>query len=738
MTYGPTKPVPAPEPNMGVPAPRYEAVAKVTGAPLYAADTPVAHPLYAYLVLSGIAKGSITNIDTNAAMQVPGVVQVYTYKNMPPRKSLSQSPQGGRVSDSVMPMSSADIAYGGEIAAVAVAESFEAAQQAAQLVRVTYAAETPAAGFGAKGAETDAALAAFVGGKDKHIGDFNDGYGKAAVKLDQVYSTATQHHNPMELYSTTAVWNGDELTLYEPSQFVYGLKNAAAAAVGIDPDKVHVVNPYVGGAFGGKGGMTQRTPIIAMIARQLNRPVKLVVGRDQGFTTATYRAETRHHVRLGATADGKLLAYSHEGWEVTSRADTYFVAGVASAAEMYACPNVKTNVNLVRADRNTPGFMRSPPETPYMYALESAMDELAVAAKLDPVELRRRNDTQVSPINGAKYSSRSLMKCYDAAAQSFGWGNRNPAPMSMRDGDWLIGYGCATATYPTNMQPATARIRLMSSGKALVQIAAHDVGQGAYSVMQQVAADGLNLPLSAITVQLGDTALPPGPVAGGSMTTASAGSAVQMACQKIAARFGNAMPKAEDLPAAFERIGAGTVEEYAEYIPEGGPKSGPAKLYHGENSKQVGGDTHKPLLYAFGANFVEVRVHRLTREVRIARATGAFAAARIINPRTARSQYMGAMIWGMEMALMEATEMDRTRARYANNNYAEYLIAVNGDIPQVDVIMVPEVDDQTNPLGTKGIGELANVGMPAAVANAVYHATGKRIRDLPIRLEKLI
>ncbi len=738
MTFEPTKPVPGRMENMGVPAPRYEARQKVLGQPLYASDMAVARPLYAYLVLSGIGKGTITSIDTKAASAVPGIARIYTHENMPPRQSLSQSPQGGRVSDSVMPMSDATVAYGGEIVAVAVGETFEAARQAAYAVKITYAAEAPSATFGDQGIEGHASLDAWLGDKDKSVGSFSDGYDKAAVKLDQVYGTSTQHHNPMELYATTAVWNGDELTLYEPSQFVYGLKNAIAAAVDIDPEKVHVINPFVGGGFGGKGVMTQRTAIVAVIARQLKRPVKLVATRDQCFTIATYRAETRHHIRLGAAPDGKLLAYSHEGWEITSRADTYMVAGTATTVEMYACPNVKSKVDVVPADRNTPGFMRSPPETPYMYALESAMDELAVALKMDPIELRRINDTQVSPINGAKYSSRSLMECFDAAAASFGWSRRNPAPMSMRDGDWLVGYGCATATYPTNMQPAAARIRLTPEGKALVQIAAHDMGQGAYSVMQQLAADGLNLPLSAITVQMGDSSLPAGPIAGGSMTTASAGSAVQLACQRIAARFGNAMPQPADLPAAFTRIGSGPIEEYAEYIPAGGAKDSIAALYHGKVSKQIGGDTHKPLLFAFGANFVEVRVHRLTREVRVPRMTGAFASGRIINPRTARSQYMGAMIWGMETALLEHTEMDQKRARYANNNFADYLIAVNADVPQVDVIMIPEKDDQTNPLGSKGIGELANVGMPAAVANAVFHATGKRIRDLPITVDKLI
>jgi len=736
MSFQPTPPAPGPLENMGRAAPRYEARAKVTGAPLYAADVALTRPLYAYLVTSGIARGAIASIDTQAASALPGVVNIYTYQNMPARSDLSQSIQGGRVSDSVLPMNSARIAYAGEIIAVAVAERFETARQAAHMVKVIYTEETPTATFGQPGEVDVPAFETGAEHKYRNVGSFDTGYTNAAHKIDAQYSTPTQHHNPMELYSTTCVWNGDELTVYEPSQFVYGLKNAVADAVNIDPDKVHVINPYVGGAFGGKAMMTQRTPIIAVIARQLKRPVKLVAMRDQGFTIATYRAETSHHIRLGADLAGHLVAYRHEGWEITSRADNYLVGGVEQTSEMYDWKDIHTRVTMVRADRNTPGFMRSPPETPYMFALESAMDEMAVSLNMDPIEFRRINDTQVSPINGARYSSRSLMKCYDAAALSFGW--KHVPPGTMRDGDWLVGYGCATATYPTDMQPATARIRLTPNGKALVQIAAHDMGQGSYSVMQQVAADGLNLPLENITVQMGDTTLPAGPIAGGSMTTASAGAAVQLAAQMIAAHFGNTMPQPADLPSAFSRLGAASVEEYAEYTPGGVPAGAAANLYKGKIANPSGGDDGRPLKFAFGANFVEVRVHRLTREIRVPRMTGAFAAGRIINPRTARSQYMGAMIWGMELALMEHTEMDLKRARYANNNYADYLIAVNADVPLVDVLMIPETDHEVNPLGVKGIGELANVGMPAAVANAVFNATGTRIRDLPVSIDKLI
>ncbi len=730
MNYQPSPTVPLAAENMGKPEPRYEARAKVTGKPLYASDRNFEGELYACLLTSVIAKGKIATLDTAEAAKLPDVVKIYTHENMPAREAVKHLMAGGPVSDSILPMADAVIHYYGQIIAVAVASSFEAASDAAQRINVTYAEEHAANGIGHEGVD-------IVIGKVEQIGDVQAGLAQAAASIDVEYTTPTQHHNAMELFSTTAVWEGESLTLYEPSQFVRGLKGATAMQLKIDPANIRVINPYLGGGFGGKGLLTQRTAIVAVIAKELAAPVKLVVGRDQGFTVATYRAETRHHVRMGAQADGRLTAYAHEGWELTSRADTFMVEGNKNSVEMYACPNIWTRANAVHADRNTPGFMRSPPEMPYMFALESAMDELATALNMDPIELRRVNDTQVSPISGAPYTSRSLMKCYDEAADSFGWSRRTPEPMSMRDGDWLIGYGCATAVYPTQMMPAAVTISLTSAGKALVRIAAHELGQGAYSVFQQLTAERLNLPMDAIEVQLGDSTFPAGPIAGGSMTTASAGSAVHLACQKLAARFGNAMPEFADLPTAFDRIGVTSIEEYAEFLPPGATPEHIAAVYKGQMAGMQGG-IGKKMMFAFGANFAEVRVHRLTREIRVPRMTGAFAAGRIVNPRTARSQYMGAMIWGMGAALLEATERDTKRGRYINDNLAEYLIAVNADVPKVDVILIPEIDHEVNPLGVKGIGEVGNVGMNAAIANAVYHATGTRIRDLPITVDKLL
>src|SRR5581483_10074832 len=423
---------------------------------------------------------------------------------------------------------------------------------------------------------------------------------------------------------------------------------------------------------------------------------------------------------------------------------------------------VKTHVTIVHADRNTPGFMRSPPVVPYIYALESAMDELAIKLNMDPVELRRVNDA-MQDATGKPWSSRSLMQCYDAAKEAFGWSRHNPQPGSMREGNWLIGWGCASAFYPSHVGAAAARVRLMSNGEAIVQIAGHDIGTGAYTVIGQMAAERLGLPVEAVTVEIGDSNLPPCPVAGGSNNTASTGCAVTKACDAIRDRLaraganqeapqrrppanvpetqGRGAPAPQDArqlrETAFKKLGVGAIEEYAEFLPEGSKPDAMQKLYAGQPSLG-GGSMGKKLMYAMGAEFVEVRVHALTREIRVPRIIGAFAGGHIVNPRTARSRYIGGMVWGIASALHEATEIDERNARYINDNFADYLVPVNADIQEMEAILISEEDHDVNPIGVKGIGELANVGTAAAVANAVYHATGVRVRQLPIRLEKLL
>nr|WP_082597559.1 molybdopterin cofactor-binding domain-containing protein [Rhizobium sp. Root708] len=465
----------------------------------------------------------------------------------------------------------------------------------------------------------------------------------------------------------------------------------------------------------------------------------------------------------GATRDGHITAFRHEGFEVTSRPDPYVVGGTTTTGRIYNYGSVLTKVFLVKADRPTPSYMRSPPETPYVYALENAMDEMAAALNMDPVEFRRVNDASTDAIDGKPYSSRSLMECYDQAAGEFGWSKRDPKIGAMRDGDWLIGVGCATAVYPTNVAPCAVRIKLTNEGQARVETASHEIGTGIRTVATQLTAEQLGLDPRAIEVEMGDTRLPPAPVAGGSNTTASVSSAIIKACGEIREKLARAVVTANDGPLAgrdpaairftdrkliagdaslelkeaFNRLGVSVIEQYTEFRPDAASSDAVSKLYKGK-TELVSGEKGDKMKYAFGAEFVEVRIHRLTREVRVPRIVGAFAGGRIMNTRTARSQLMGGMIWGISSALHEATEFDQRAARVVNRDLQDYLVPVNADIGEVKVILVSETDRDVNPAGVKGLGELGNVGTAAAIASAVYHATGKRIRRLPIRIDSLI
>ena len=753
--------------TIGQPTSRVDSREKVTGRARYGSDFDGGQrPAFAYLVTSPIARGRIAALDETAARATPGVIDILSYRNVGERIKPGKTFQKkGYMGSSMAPLIDDQVRYAGQVVAVVLADSFETAREAAYKVKPTYAEQTPSASFDSAGTTTKPGNPPGGEEEDPKVGDAETAFAAAPVKLDQRYSTPIQHHNPIELFTTTASWSNGKLTVWESTQNTWGFKNGLAEQLGMDPADVRIVSPYVGGAFGSRGGLTQRTALIAYAARMIERPVKLETTRDQGFVIGTYRAETRHHLRLGATPDGRLTALTHEGWEVTSRPDDYKVAGTDASSRLYKCPNVDTKVWVVNADRNTPGFMRSPPEIPYLFALESAMDELAYELKMDPVELRRVNDTQVENIKGLRFTSRHLMECFDTAAKQFDWAARNPEPKSMRDGDWLIGMGCASTMYPTVIAPAAARVTLSPEGLVKVQSATHEIGNGVYTVLALTAADRLGVSLDRITVEVGDSDLPPAPVAGGSNSTASVCNVVAKACDEIRDRiakaavttadspFHGADPhrlkfqqgqlvgdggRAEPLETAIGRASNGAIEVYAENIPHGAPPAGMKMAYKGIPALVGGSRLKDRVQFAFGAQFVEVRVHARTREVRVPRMVGAYAFGRVVNPKAAESQLMGGQIWGMSAALFESTEIDRRLARYYNNDLAEYLIPVNADIGSYHVTMLPEVDTEVNDLGIKGVGELGNVGMNAAVANAVFHATGVRVRDLPIRLEQLL
>jgi len=745
--------------RIGDAAPRHEGRVKVTGEARYPSDMPLHNPAYAWLVTSAIARGRIKSFRLDAARAVPGFIDILTFQNTQGQVKTLPAFGGG---SSTLTLESDQVQHDGQIIGVVLADSLEAAREAAYKVGVDYEAQTPTAGFDSPG------------GTLKAVTDFNPKYhlptkGDAAaafaaapVKIAADYETPTQHHNAMELFTVSCEWTDGKLTVHEPSQYIHS-RAGLAAFFGMDQNDIRVVSRYVGGGFGGKSSGTQRTALIALAAKRLKRPVKLVATRDQGYTINTYRAETRHHVKIAAGRDGKIQAFIHEGTEVTSRPSNYMVGGVQTTGIFYDYGAVATKVSILQADRNTPGFMRSPAQVPYMFALESAMDELAYALNMDPVQLRRINDAQVNPINGKPYSSRHLNTCFEQAAKAFGWAARNPEPRSMRDGDWLIGWGCASTCYPSHVGASGMRITLTSDGTAKVQVAFIDIGQGSYTLVAQTAADRLGLPISKVAVEMGDSNLPPGSIAGGSNGAATSAMAVANTCEILRDRLAQAAVKAnagplagadpaaltltaagltgprgsESLKTAVGRLG-GIIEATGEYAPPGSPPGAIQRLAMGIPSFAGGHNAKDYVSYAFGAQFVEVRVHARTGEIRAPRLVGAFAAGTIVSKTMAHSQLMGGLIWGLSSALHEATEIDHRAARYTNDNFADYLIPVNADVRDVQVIFVPEQETMLNPMGIKGIGELGNVGVNAAVANAVFHATGKRIRRLPIRIEDLI
>jgi xanthine dehydrogenase YagR molybdenum-binding subunit len=743
----------------GKPQTRIDGVAKVTGAARYASDEPVSNAAFGYLVTSRISRGRIRAMRLDAARAVHGVLDILTHDNV---GALAKTPQAMGDDPQTTTLETDQVWHDGQIIALVVADTFEAAREAANRVEVDYALEAPSASFDSPGVTREPHKPQM--GPDPKKGDAAAALAAAEIKVEARYSTPAQHHNPIELFTTTCMWDGGKLTVYQPSQFMWGSKAAVAKQLGLDIKDVRVVSRFVGGAFGSKGFDTARTSWVAIAARRLRRPVKLVCTRSQGFTVATYRAETRQEVQLAADRNGRLTALIHRGEELTSRPSGYNVAGVETTARMYACPNIDTSVEVAHADRNTPGFMRAPAETPYMFGLESAMDELAYKLGTDPVELRRVNDTQADPVTGKPFTSRSMMTCFDRAAERFGWSNRKAEPGSMAEGDWLIGWGCAASCYPSNIGPAAARLSLSPDGKCRVYLAAHEIGTGAYTTVALAAAHALGLKVEDVSVEMGDSDLPPVPVAGGSNNAATTVNATLKACEEVRSRlaaaavadragaFAGVDPvklqlrdgrlvwnnQAEPLAKAVGRVTAGALEVHAENVPEGLPPESMGKLYQGEMTMLRGSGRKDDTAYAFGAHFVEVRVHRLTREVRTKRVVSAFAAGTIINPLTAYSQFMGGTIWGLSAALHEATEVDPATARYVNDSLADYLVPVNADVPDIQILVVKEADNAVNPAGVKGIGEIGIVGMNAAVANAVFHATGKRIRDLPIRPEKLL
>jgi len=725
---------------------RVDGPAKVTGTAQYAAEIPVANVTHALIVTSAVARGKLIELDTARAEQVPGVLGVLTPASAPklPGAKTKSDPN-----DRLLQLLQDDeIHYADQPIALVVASTLESAQEAAHLVVARYAASPPSVALSTTA--TDAYTpkkAGPVGPAESKRGDFEAGSKAAAVRIDQTYTTPVQNHNPMEPHALTVVWQGDDhLTLYDTSQGIFGVKKKIAALFGIPPENVRVISRYVGGGFGCKGSPWSHVGLAALAARTLKRPVKLSLTRQQMFSLVGHRPPTIQHVILAADRNGKLTAIQHESWSETSRFDEFVEPAAVQTRMLYSCPNVITSHRLLPLDVPTPTFMRAPGEATGMFALESALDELAVALKLDPIELRLRNYAERDEGEDKPWSSKSLRECYRQGATRFGWAKRRAEPRSQRDGHYLVGYGMASATYPARQSGSSASARLRRDGSVLVQAGSQDIGTGTYTIMAQIAADALGLPIARVSFELGDTALPETPVSGGSQTASSTGSAVRLAAlalrdKLIATAIADGKSSLYGLPANGVSFvggelsaGNGAKKDSLSALVE---RSGQPEI-SAQASTQEKEERKKFSLHSFGAQFVELRVDEDTGEVRVARALGAFAAGKILNPKTARSQFLGGMVWGIGFALQEHTVRDPHSGRVVTRDLADYHVPVHADIPALEVLSIAEDDPHVTEIGAKGIGEIGITGMAAAIANAVFNATGKRVRDLPITLDKLI
>ena len=731
---------------IGAPLARVDGRAKVTGAARYSYEEQPANVAYAVLVTSTIAAGRITAIDGSEARSLPGVLAILTHANAPRVRQDAASP-GDR---KLRLLQDDRVLYDRQPVALVVGETFETATDAAARVRVAYAATPPATTMSAPGAVTYEPPEANQNPADSARGSFDAAFGTAPIRVDQTYSTPTEFHNPMEPHATTAAWEGNRLTLYDASQGVFARRKSIAAIFGLPESDVRVVSKYVGGGFGSKGGTNAHTALAAMAARVVGRPVKIVLTRPDMFGGNGYRPRTEQHLRIGADSSGRLLALAHDVRSQASRFDNFIENSAVISRMLYAVPNQLTTHRGVRYDVATPTYMRAPGESSGSFALESAMDELAYAAGVDPLALRLLNYTETDPDqHGKPFSSKSLRRCYAEAAARFGWSQRAPQVRATRTADgMLIGFGMASSTYPANRSSASAMATVHSDGSAYATSGGCDIGTGAYTVFTQIAAEALGIDVARVRFDLGDTLMPEAPNAGGSQQTASVANAVHLAGIALrdklaaAAAADAASPlhgrKLEELTFAQGRIALRALPErgetYAAILQRAGVSSMSAHA-DAKHDRKVKGpySTH-----AFGAHFAEVHVDPDFGTVRLARMVSAFAAGRIVNARTARSQYLGGVVWGVSMALHEEGRIDERSGRYMNANLENYLVPVNADIPAVDIILVDEEDTRVNPLGIKGIGEIGNVGSAAAVANAVYHATGTRVRDLPISPEKLL
>lgn len=714
---------------------RVDGVAKVTGAAKYAAEFQVKNAAYGYIVTSAVAKGAIKSLDTEEASKQAGVLKIYTHLNA--AKTLSKDP-------AFCALQSDKIMFSGQPIALVVAETFEQARFAARLVKATYTEEK---------AQTDLTKVKPIETRaPKARGNPQAALQSAPVKIEAEYTIPIEHHNPMELHGAIAVWEGDKLTLFNKTQGVKDCQDHLVKSFGLKPENVKVVSPFVGGAFGAALNPHYYPFLTAFAARDLKRPVKLNYTRRQMFTGHGYRPYTWQKVAIGASKDGKIQSIIHEAVGNTSSFEDFSESPNSFGRTLYECPNYDTPYKLAKLDLPTPTWMRAPGAVSGAFALESAMDELAYALKIDPLELRLINYAEKDPDSGKPFSSKALRECYKEGAAKFGWEKRKMEPRSMRDGKWLVGWGTATGIWGAYQLPATVKIVLKSDGTAHVGSATADIGPGTYTVITMIAAEYLGIAPEKVKFDLGDSDLPNAPVQGGSFTTASVGTAAHGAAMQIKQKLFDLAVK--EANTSFAEVGVdNTILSNGSIVvnpvlQQAGKQNSfkIADLMKKNNLTEIA-ETHtskpsaernKYSTQAHGAQFVEVKVDEDLGIIKVTRVVETTAVGKIMNPKTSHSQEMGGVVWGIGMALQEETAIDHRYGRMMTTDLASYHVPVNADVLSVDTKFIEEDDKIVNPLGVKGMGELCMVGIPAAIANAIFHATGKRVRDLPITPDKLL
>jgi xanthine dehydrogenase YagR molybdenum-binding subunit len=737
--------------NIGQPLTRRDGMLKVMGAAKYAADHHPPGMLYAVLAVSSIARGRVAFLNVAAAKAHRGVVEVITPANRP---ALAQDPD--EKSNPFMfrldLLQNDRVRYAGQPIAVVIAETLEAATEGAALLAPRYEIEPARVGLDATDSFVPLAVGPGFPAQMQH-GDVEAELAAAERTITQTYETAAQYHNPMEPHAIVAAWDGDTLSIDTPSQGLAMAQGRLAGLFGIAPDNIHIRSPFLGGGFGCKGLMSGPQVLGVVAARAVGRPVKLVLRRDQMFGPVGHRAPTRQTLRLGTDGDGALVALDHRTKTMSSTFDDFFEPASDISHTLYASTAIATSHEAVRADIGTPLFMRAPGEASGSIALESAIDEMAQACGMDPLAFRLKNYAEVEPISGKPFSSKALRECYRQGAERFGWGRRPLAPRQMRDRDGLlVGWGVGTATFPAIMFAAQAKAVLRRDGGGIMEIGAHDMGQGASTALAQIAADGLGLDLDQLEFRSGTTDLPDAGIAGGSSHTATAGMAIHNAGADVIARLADLATNDERSP-LYGAGNAGVIARSGRLVRRDDPSLGEsyADILRRAGLAQIDGrgtagnpnlmEAHAQSDYAkhaHGAVFAEVKVDPDLGQTRVTRLVGAFAAGRIINPRLVRSQLYGGMIWGVSFALHEQAVVDVGSGRSMNANLAEYHVPVNADVPSVEAILVEEHDPHVNALGIKGVGEIGITGTAGAVANAVWHASGIRVRKFPITLDRLI